>query len=216
MQAPVPLQLADVLSTTHVPTFNYPEAVDGNLYNWGYGPAFTLNTTASKDFTSAPSFTFDDETVYLKGWHIHAPADHSIQGLRPKAELHLVHGDATGKERAVLAIQIDPATDPSAFVAQFEGGTSGSAAASLVPNFDDLTTTPTTMNVLSALQEANMFSEFWTYKGSLTSPPCTEGIRFFVAKDELFTSVGQMQEILRVSTYSARVEQEIWEHEINI
>lgn len=55
-----------------------------------------------------------------------------------------------------------------------------------------------------------MFNEFWTYKGSLTSPPCTEGIRWFVARNVLFVSVEQMQAILAVSTYSARVEQEVW------
>jgi carbonic anhydrase len=71
------------------------------------------------------------------------------------------------------------------------------------------------MNFLQVLKEVNMFNEFWTYKGSLTSPPCTEGIRWFVARNVLFASVQQMQHILSVSTYSARVEQEVWQHQIN-
>jgi len=71
------------------------------------------------------------------------------------------------------------------------------------------------MDVAQALREVNMFNEFWTYRGSLTSPPCTEGIRFFVARNVLFTSVDQMREVLRVSTYSARAEQEVWMHQIN-
>jgi carbonic anhydrase len=32
----------------------------------------------------------------------------------------------------------------------------------------------------------------------------------------LFVSNAQMQDILRVSTYSARAEQEVWMHEINV
>ena len=52
--------------------------------------------------------------------------------------------------------------------------------------------------------------------GSLTSPPCTEGIRFFVARNILFVGNKQMQDILRVSTYSARAEQEVWLHQINV
>jgi carbonic anhydrase len=59
------------------------------------------------------------------------------------------------------------------------------------------------------------FSEFWTYQGSLTSPPCTEGIRWFVARQIMFTGVKQMQDILGASTYSARAEQEVWQHRIN-
>lgn len=52
-------------------------------------------------------------------------------------------------------------------------------------------------------------------RGSLTSPPCTEGIRFYVARQIIFVGVEQMRAILRVSHYSARAEQEVWQHEIN-
>lgn len=202
------------LSQNHIPTFNYSPNITGNLFNWGYGPAFTLNTN-STPLTSGPSLTYDNETAYLKGWHIHAPADHSVQGDRSKAELHLVHADASGAEKAVVAIRIDPGNIASPFFSQFEGGASGAPAASLVPNFDSAETLPMGMDVAQALREVNMFNEFWTYRGSLTSPPCTEGIRFFVARNVLFTSVDQMREVLRVSTYSARAEQEVWMHQIN-
>jgi carbonic anhydrase len=72
------------------------------------------------------------------------------------------------------------------------------------------------IDMLQALKEVNMFNEFWTYEGSLTSPPCTEGIRWWVARNVLFVGVEQMQRILGVSTYSARVEQEVWMHGINV
>lgn len=65
------------------------------------------------------------------------------------------------------------------------------------------------MDVFSALGEVSELSEFWTYRGSLTSPPCEEGIRFFVARKILFVGVAQMQDILSVSTYSARAEQKV-------
>lgn len=55
-----------------------------------------------------------------------------------------------------------------------------------------------------------------TIKGSLTSPPCTEGVRFFVARNILFVGNEQMRQILNASTYSARSEQEVWLHQINV
>lgn len=73
-----------------------------------------------------------------------------------------------------------------------------------------------TLDVYQALREVNLFSDFWTYMGSLTSPPCTEGIRWWVARNTLFVGNGQMREILGVSTFSARVEQEVWLHGINV
>lgn len=85
--------------------------MSGDFHNWGYGPAYTIDNP-SGNYADLPSVVFDEnevnETVYLSSWHIHAPADHSVQGDRSKAELHLVHADARGNARAVMAIRIDP------------------------------------------------------------------------------------------------------------
>lgn len=149
---------------------------------------------------------FDNETVYLKGWHTHTPADHSVSGYRSKGEIHLVHVNSTGHERAVVAVRLEP----------------GRADTNLLPDlpnligFDDGTTVlGVSWDPRSFLQEVDYLNEFWTYKGSLTSPPCLEGIQWFVARAVIYTGVIQMQQFLRVSTYSARAEQDVWLHEIN-
>jgi len=99
-------------------------------------------------------------------WHIHSPADHSVQQDRSKAELHFVHVDAQGHERAVLAMRMDPGLQTTSdFVDQFP---------SSFPNFNDTDTQIADEIDLSlALDEVLHFNEFWTYQGSLTSPPCT-------------------------------------------
>lgn len=151
--------------------------------------------------------TFDNETLYLRGWHLHAPADHSVGGARSKAELHMVHVNEEGEEGAVLAIRLDPGVSPSRFFNQLPP----------MIGFNDTTQIMgVDINPRLALDAVNEFNEFWTYQGSLTSPPCKEGIRWFVARSILFTSVDQMKEILGASTYSARAEQEVWLHNINV
>jgi carbonic anhydrase len=72
------------------------------------------------------------------------------------------------------------------------------------------------IDIAQAITEANGFANYWTYDGSLTSPPCTEGIRWFVSADILSVGTTQMQEVLRVSTYSARVEQDVWAHGVGL
>lgn len=210
------------LSTFHSPKFDDASysSVSGALSNWGYGPAFTTSTNNS--VTAGPAMTYDNVTLYLKGLHIHSPADHTVQGDRSKAELHLVHADATGKERGVIAIRIDPGNADSLFVSQMLSGgqgqnsTTGSApTTNPIPSFDSQETIPMNLDVLEAIREVNMFNDFWTYEGSLTSPPCTEGIRWWVARNAMYVSIVQMQAILAVSTYSARIEQEVWMHGIN-
>ncbi|KAK4990024.1 hypothetical protein LTR50_002800 [Elasticomyces elasticus] len=207
-QSPIAIGNNIGLSNYHHPNFTgYGDGnVTGNFFNWGYGPAFTLKHSGD-DWTDLPSMQFDDETVYLKGWHIHAPADHSVGGRHSKAELHMVHVTAEGHERAVIGIRIDPGSSDSEFFAQLPQPLIG---------FNDTTQdVGVTVDMRAALAEVNDLSEFWTYKGSLTSPPCREGIRWFVARSVLFVGVEQMRDVLRVCTYSARAEQEVWRHEIN-
>jgi len=213
-QSPIPLLLTQGLSLNHIPRFSYDGHVNtsGDFFNWGYGPAFTLAHPPG-DLSGLPSMTFDEgtrnETVYLSGWHIHAPADHSVQGDRSKAELHFVHTDARGNGRVVLAFRIDPGNAASGFFDQLPE----------LISFRNATTmrhSNVTFDPALALGEVNWFHEFWTYRGSLTSPPCTEGVRWYIARNILFLSVEQMQAILGASIYSARAEQEVWQHQINV
>lgn len=204
-QSPIGIHLYQSLASVHVASFKYSSAADGTLSNWGYGPTFTLNTT-NGDLSANPSMTYDDETVFLKGFHTHSPSEHLVANKRSRAELHLVHATADGHERAVVSIRIDPGSAPSPFLAQLLSQT---------PAFDSSDKVPLTVDPSLALQEVDMVNEFWTYKGSLTTPPCTEGIRWFVAKKVLQVSVEQMQALLGVSKYSARMEQEVWQHDIN-
>lgn len=157
--------------------------------------------------TKGPSLSFDNETVYLSGWHIHTPADHTVNMFRARAELHLVHVDAQGKERAVVAILMDPGKENSTFVDQFP---------TPFIKFDNKARqVQTSMALKDVLMSASNLKEFWTYQGSLTSPPCKEGIRWFVASQVMYTSIEQMQSILAASSYSARAEQKAWMHGIN-
>ncbi|KAL8788897.1 MAG: hypothetical protein Q9213_001420 [Squamulea squamosa] len=106
------------LSQYHHPTFdNYDWNATGNWTNWGHGPAFTLEHPPD-DYTNLPTMKWDNETAYLKGWYIHAPAYHSVDGDRSKAEMLLVHVDDTGHEVAVLAIRLDPGTSATPFSTQ--------------------------------------------------------------------------------------------------
>ncbi|EWC46438.1 hypothetical protein DRE_04381 [Drechslerella stenobrocha 248] len=168
---------------------------------WGY---------LSDDWHPAVTHRQQNETVYLRGWHIHAPADHTVEGHRSRAELHMVHVDAKGKPRAVLAIRIDPGScnSRSRF---FED----------LPELTHCKDTKTARDVKkflpkSILAEVGWFREFWTYKGSLTSPPCSEGIRWFVARNVLYVGDKQMQDILYHSKFSSRETQEIWAHQVNV
>lgn len=172
------------------------------------GPAWDV-VYAPENITSNPSVHFDNETDYLVGWHIHTPADHSVNGFKSRAELHLVHQNEGQRERAILAILIEPGNEVNPFIASLPQ-----------PFIKYNATDPTRfirwdIDLNGLINSASNFLEFWTYEGSLTSPPCTEGERWWVARQTMYVSVDQMRMILDASSFSARAEQMVWEHRIN-
>ncbi|KAK0117909.1 hypothetical protein ONS95_012225 [Cadophora gregata] len=206
-QSPINLPSGS-FSKTHIPSFAYSAPASGTLFNWGFGPSFSLNKSNGVDFSANPSFKFDEETVYLLSWHTHIPSEHLINNVRTRAEIHLVHGDASGIPRGVIGLRINPSSKSSPFFAQF---------VSQVPHHGSSNRTQVDQLDMSlALKEVGSLKNFWTYKGSLTTPPCSEGLRWWVAGKVLEISDSQMKALLGVSAYSARVEQMVWSHAIGI
>jgi carbonic anhydrase len=50
---------------------------------------------------------------------------------------------------------------------------------------------------------------YWTYQGSLTTPPCTEGVRWFVFEQELSLSRDQLRVFATIFKVNTRPLQEL-------
>ncbi|WP_280399898.1 carbonic anhydrase [Nocardia carnea] len=106
----------------------------------------------------------------LTQFHFHAPSEHTVDGHGAEMEFHLVHKDATGA-LAVLAILLQPGNgSPFAPLLTALPATSGSTAR--IGPVD-----------LRTLLPAN-HTQF-RYTGSLTTPPCTEGVSWTVLRTPL-------------------------------
>lgn len=109
--------------------------------------------------------------------------------------------NTNGTARAVVGVRIEAGTFDSPFFAQLPKP--------LIYFNNDSTVQNIEIDPYMAIREVKDYAKFWTYKGSYTTPPCTQGLQWFVSRDILFTSVRQMQEILGVGTYSAREIQQV-------
>jgi carbonic anhydrase len=101
-------------------------------------------------------------------FHFHAPSEHTVDQKYFDAEMHFVHQSAAG-EFAVFGIFFDKVV----------GGAEDNPF--LTTLFDSMSTAGENVAIKNLL--ANIKSnEFYSYDGSFTTPPCTEGVKWSVLK----------------------------------
>ena len=143
------------------------EPAQGTLFDTGH--LVQLNVEGG-------TMTIDGKAFALKQFHFHTPAEHTLDGTIYPAEAHLVHVAEDG-ELAVLGIIYEE----------------GNASTVLAPVWTDLANipraAPMTINVADMLPSSRVA---YTYTGSLTTPPCSEGVRWHVMAQPLTMSAQQL------------------------
>ncbi|KAL3692167.1 hypothetical protein R1sor_005818 [Riccia sorocarpa] len=130
-----------------------------------------------------------EKTYFLEQFHFHAPSEHTIDGVRFPLEMHLVHKSETG-ELAVIGIP-------------FAYGEENEFLATFWDKLPLLTGSNPSNNLTYVdVREpyVHLRPAYARYKGSLTTPPCTEGVTWSVILGEANT-VSKKQ----VETYTKRL-----------
>lgn len=116
-------------------------------------------------------------------FHFHHPGEEAVKGKLTDMNIHLVHQSADGKT-VVIAIRLveDITTPPNAVLA------------ALWPHLP--TKAGDSEKVTDMVNPGGLLPAdrgYWTYMGSLTAPPCTEGVRWFVFEQEMTISRSQLR-----------------------
>ncbi len=133
----------------------------------------------------AATLQFGAQRYELLQFHFHAPSEHTIDGEHAEVELHFVHSDGEG-HLAVVAVLF------------YEGAVEHPEVADLLTREsiahagDELFDPATALDVRDFLPDS---LDYYTYDGSLTTPPATEGVRWFVLKQPLHMSRAQIEAI---------------------
>jgi carbonic anhydrase len=179
-----PIDLTDAATTSEnigISLYGYRD-YDGNmsLSNKGYTLQVDMPTN---EYNGKMMRTFDDETqslFKLVQFHVHAPSENTIDGSTLDMEMHFVHlYDDTDGLAAVLGVFFDRVKGGNAdnlFLDQWleKGIPSSGNSSTLSDQFD--------LNINGFLQSLDT-TNFWSFDGSLTTPPCTEGVKWAVLKD---------------------------------
>lgn len=131
------------------------------------------------------SIEVSGQVFELKQFHFHTPSENHIEGKSFAMEAHLVH-EGSNRSLAVVAVL-------------FEEGAENPAIAKLWAQMPrqpgDRQTVPGRFSA-SELLPAN--KDYYRFNGSLTKPPCTEGVWWFVMKEPLTVSQAQVDSFLEV------------------
>ncbi len=115
--------------------------------------------------------------------HFHTPSEHRIDGKAFAMEAHFVHVD--DGEMAVVAVMLEQGKANPALAAMEEA---------LPQRAGDMRTLPAPIAATGLLPAGR---GYYYVNGSLTTPPCTEGVRWLVMKQPLQASKRQLEAFAR-------------------
>ena len=156
------------------------------------------------------TLVYDGETFEYKQFHIHSPGEHATNGNRPAMSFNLVHESSKVHEGmntrfAMVNVNFEISSDGEPFLGTFfDRLPSPPAEGSTEPTYVSLDDVK--LSLASALFDAPEgqawmkipSSSFYTYHGSLTTPPCTENVKYFLMKQPLRVTEEQVRKLRTV------------------
>ncbi len=131
----------------------------------------------------------------LLQFHFHAPSEHTIDGKAIPMEAHLVHIAADG-ELAVIGVLMKEGEKNS-----FIGKIFDHMPADSAKKHNSVKSSKLQVNTNDILPASK---EHWHYMGSLTTPPCTQIVEWFLLKEPITISTDQLAQFHKLYNGNAR------------
>lgn len=133
-------------------------------------------------FKEGNMMVLDNAPFQMKFIQFHSPSEHTLQGIYYPLEAQFYHIDSKG---AVTIVSV-----------MFKEGKANSVIDKLFGALTPTVAAPVQLKtrlVASELMPTNQ--EYFRYSGSLTTPPCTEGVRWVIMKNPLSIAKEQVEKI---------------------
>ena len=137
-------------------------------------------TTVQVNFESGSQITAEGKTFQLLQVHFHHPSENYIDGQEYPLSGHFVHQNENG-ELAVLNVM-------------FEEGPENPALAKIWKKIPKKNHKVDFTNVFSGTELLPKTKMYYRFNGSLTTPPCSEGVRWYVLKTPVVASKAQIDQ----------------------
>lgn len=189
-----PIDLADA-SPTRSPSV---------IFDYRPSPLTVVNNghTVQVDYSEGSSIEIEGTRYELSQFHFHSPGEHTLSGESLDMEMHLVHRNASG-ELAVVGMLIRSGRENAAFKPVWD-------------NMPAVEGEPRRIDGVSVNAEDLLPREklFYRYDGSLTTPPCSEGVKWFVLTTPVEMSAAQIESFRAIFKGNNRPVQPLNEREL--
>lgn len=172
-----PINLTDFVKAELAPIkFDYKSGGD-SIVNNGH--------TVQVHYAPGSTITLNGHTFEVKQFHVHSPSENQINGKSFPMEAHFVHADVNGNLAVVAVMFEEGKTNPEL-----------EKAWKSMPH-EEGKTVALKENVLgTAVMPEN--KAYYRFNGSLTTPPCTEGVTWLVLKQAVTASKEQIENFTKV------------------
>lgn len=159
--------------------------------------------TIEVEYEAGSSITVEGKTFNLIQFHYHSLSEHTLHGGYFDMEMHLVHKSADG-EVAVVGILLERGAENAAYAPVWDNLP---AAWSEPEEIDGVH-----VNAQDLLPATRTY---YRYNGSFTTPPCTEGVRWFMMSNSVELSDAQIDAFRAIFDNTYRPVQPFYERTFN-
>lgn len=148
--------------------------------------------TIQVNLAPGSTITVNGKSYTLLQFHFHSPSEHTIDGKQAPMVIHMVHRSDDG-QLGVIGVMVNVGKENKALAPLWEKmpQTEGEKV-----TLDDLK--------LDLMQLLPNNTTYYSYTGSLTTPPCTEGVQWMVMKNRVNVSKAQLAAFTKLFPHNAR------------
>ena len=155
--------------------------------------------TVMINYAPGSSLRVGDKQYQLKQFHFHRPSEERIHGKHFEMVVHLVHADQEG-HLAVVAVLLEKGADNPLLHELW----------SRLPEEKEKEEVLDNVRIdLATLLPANL--GYYTFSGSLTTPPCSEDVTWFVLKHPVTVTAAEIEQFGKLYRHDARPTQPLYD-----
>jgi carbonic anhydrase len=184
---------------THQSPLDIKDAKEAELapihFDYKLSPLKIVNNghTVRVNYEPGSSVTINGIALPLTEFHFHHRSETEIDGQKYDMELHLVHEDPAAGRAAVVAILI-------------KSGSENAFLRDLLSHVPEKVGEQVERKkvVINAADFLPADQNYYVFEGSLTTPPCSEGIKWYVLKTPIEASSSQIAAFAKLYPDNAR------------